>query len=131
MTMPKVVTQEQFDVAFGARVQELRTARHMSQFELADTIGVTQKMMSKYEIGRANFPNWRLYSLCRALRVSVITLYAPLFDLFGDGLGDEGEQLSLSATTARAAHKLDVMPDNIRRPLINYINEVAKGESAN
>ncbi len=55
----------------GKFIQELRKTKNMTQRELADTIGVSDKTISKWENGNSIPDTAILQSLCEALEVSV------------------------------------------------------------
>ena len=60
---------------FGNYLYELRTKKGLSQSELAEILGVTNKAVSKWETG-ASYPSSKLiYPLAKALDVSVEELY--------------------------------------------------------
>ena len=60
----------------GVFIQELRKGRGMTQQELADRLGVTNKAVSKWEKGRS-LPDVALFEpLCRELEISIPELLA-------------------------------------------------------
>lgn len=62
------------NLQFGAFVAQLRKERNMTQKELADTLKVTDKAVSKWETGKG-FPDVKLLEpLARALGVSLVEL---------------------------------------------------------
>jgi transcriptional regulator with XRE-family HTH domain len=64
--------------ALGARIAELRTAKGMTQQQLADKLDVSQPTVGHYEIGRIRLQVSGLQALAEALGVSVAVLLGPL-----------------------------------------------------
>ena len=89
-------------VAIGRRVRAERERRGMSLRELARRVGVSPSLISQIETGKAQPSVGTLYSLTRALRMSVDQLFA------GDGEGDE-------PSAAEAAEVADHVPGLIVR----------------
>ena len=58
----------------GTTVRKLREARHMTQAELAETIGVSSKTVSKWETGKGLPDISLLQPLAQALGISLIEL---------------------------------------------------------
>lgn len=55
----------------GRRIRILRTARKLSQQELAEMIGMRTETISRFELGKQEFSTERLEQLAKALRVDV------------------------------------------------------------
>jgi len=62
-------------VAFGARVRELRTAREWTQEDLADRCGLFRTYMSRIETGAANPTLTMIHALAESLGVPVTALF--------------------------------------------------------
>lgn len=60
---------------FGNYLYELRTKKGMSQSELAEILGVTNKAVSKWETGAAYPSSKLIYPLAKALGVSIEEMY--------------------------------------------------------
>lgn len=60
---------------FGNYLYELRTKKGLSQSELAEILGVTNKAVSKWETGAAYPSSKLIYPLAKALDVSIEELY--------------------------------------------------------
>lgn len=56
--------------AIGQRLREVRNRRALSQSKLAELVGITQTLVSDYEIGRLRLNAGLLLRFARALRVS-------------------------------------------------------------
>lgn len=59
------------DYAFGSRILELRTRRGLSQAELAEMLGVTNKAVSKWETGRSKPTTDGIRKLAALFRIDV------------------------------------------------------------
>jgi transcriptional regulator with XRE-family HTH domain len=64
----------QIDIVIGRNVRLWRMARHLSQAELANQVGVTFQQLQKYEVGNNRIPTGRLLKLARALGLDISTL---------------------------------------------------------
>jgi transcriptional regulator with XRE-family HTH domain len=62
------------ELGFGARLAALRKAAGYTQLELAEEVGLSQRMMAYYESPRARPPTDVLPALAQALGVSIETL---------------------------------------------------------
>jgi len=56
--------------AIGRRLREFRNRRALSQAQLADLVGVTQTLVSDYEVGRLRLHAGLVMRFAKALRVS-------------------------------------------------------------
>src|SRR5436190_8598781 len=66
---PKATTAD--DPAIGARIRAERAARRMTQFALADALGITFEQLRKYETGRSPISARRLQQIASELDVPV------------------------------------------------------------
>jgi transcriptional regulator with XRE-family HTH domain len=62
-------------IAFGARVRELRLMRGWTQEDLADRCGLFRTYMSRIETGAANATLTMIYALAVSLEVPVTALF--------------------------------------------------------
>lgn len=58
----------------GKRIRELRQAKHLSQQELAEKIGIDQRNLSNIECGNS-FPSKSLTRLAKALNIDLQELF--------------------------------------------------------
>lgn len=67
------ITQDEreFFAALGARVASLRKNAHITQVQLADTLGVSQQTINAYELGNRRIPVSALPVLARELGVGL------------------------------------------------------------
>jgi transcriptional regulator with XRE-family HTH domain len=63
------------DRYIGARVREQRLALDMSQEQLGTILGVSLQQIQKYERGVNRVSAARLYSICKALKVSLSSMF--------------------------------------------------------
>jgi transcriptional regulator with XRE-family HTH domain len=61
----------EFFVALGSRIAQFRKDSHITQVQLAETLGVSQPTMNAYELGQRRVPVSALPTLARALGVSL------------------------------------------------------------
>lgn len=92
--------------SFGVRLQRLRTARELSQGQLAVHLGVSEPSISAWELDKARPKAGRMEALSLALGVEIAELL---------GL-DEAENLNELVAKAKAqiAKAAGVSPDNIK-----------------
>ena len=69
-----------FFAAMGSRIAQLRKDSHITQSQLAETLGVSQPTMNAYELGQRRVPVSALPTLAKALGVS-------LDELIGEPVG--------------------------------------------
>jgi transcriptional regulator with XRE-family HTH domain len=63
------------DRYIGARMREQRLAIHMSQAQLGSELGVTFQQIQKYETGKNRVSAARLFMRCKALEVSLSSMF--------------------------------------------------------
>jgi transcriptional regulator with XRE-family HTH domain len=63
------------DRYIGARMREQRLARNMSQEQLGRKLGVSFQQIQKYESGRNRVSAARLFVICKALNVSLSSMF--------------------------------------------------------
>jgi DNA-binding XRE family transcriptional regulator len=63
------------DRYIGARMREQRLALNMSQAKLGGELGVSFQQIQKYEKGVNRVSAARLYSICKALNVSLSSMF--------------------------------------------------------
>jgi len=60
-----------FFIALGSRIAQHRKDSHITQVQLAETLGVSQPTMNAYELGQRRVPVSALPTLAKALGVSL------------------------------------------------------------
>jgi transcriptional regulator with XRE-family HTH domain len=63
------------DRYIGARMREQRLALNVSQAELGEKLGVSFQQIQKYESGVNRVSAARLYDLCKALNLSLLSMF--------------------------------------------------------
>ncbi len=63
------------DRYIGARIREQRLALNMSQEQLGRKLGVSFQQIQKYESGRNRVSAARLFVICKALNVSLSSMF--------------------------------------------------------
>lgn len=64
-------------IAFGARVRELRYAANLTQDELAARCGLFRTYLSRIENGTANPTLTMIHALATSLKVEIASLFVP------------------------------------------------------
>lgn len=67
-----------FDLAFGARVRDLREAASLTQEQVAERMGVAVSTVSRLERGVSGINTSRLPALATSLGVSISSLFSHL-----------------------------------------------------
>ena len=78
MNMHTHKNPDPIDIAVGARVREMRTARGLSQEFVADRLGVTFQQVQKYEKGTNRIAASHLFRLSRLMQVKVGDFFADI-----------------------------------------------------
>jgi len=63
------------DEFIGARMRERRQALGISQADLGKTLGVSFQQIQKYESGKNRVSAGRLFEICKALNVSLSSMF--------------------------------------------------------
>ncbi|MEZ5616175.1 MAG: helix-turn-helix domain-containing protein [Rhodocyclaceae bacterium] len=63
--------EREFFVALGSRIAQQRKESHITQVQLAETLGVSQPTMNAYELGQRRVPVSALPILAKALGVGL------------------------------------------------------------
>jgi DNA-binding XRE family transcriptional regulator len=63
------------DKYIGVRMREQRLALEMSQVQLGKELGVSFQQIQKYESGRNRVSAGRLFEICKALNVSLSSMF--------------------------------------------------------
>ena len=69
-------TSNAIDEFIGARIRERRHVLGISQADLAETLGVSFQQIQKYEKGVNRVSAARLFAICKALNVSLSSMFA-------------------------------------------------------
>jgi transcriptional regulator with XRE-family HTH domain len=63
------------DEFIGARMRERRQALGISQADLGKTLGISFQQIQKYESGKNRVSAGRLFDICKALNVSLSSMF--------------------------------------------------------
>lgn len=63
--------EREFFIALGSRIAQRRKDSHLTQVQLAETLGVSQPTMNAYELGQRRVPVSALPVLAKSLGVSL------------------------------------------------------------
>ena len=99
---------------FGARLKEIRAGRGLTQAELGDRVGVSQRVVAYYEQDDAQPPGALLVDLAQALGVSADEL-----------LGIEPLKEKIPARTARLRKRLqrvEQLPTPDQRAVLKFVD---------
>jgi transcriptional regulator with XRE-family HTH domain len=127
--MRKKRVRDPLDADVGHRVRIHRTARRMSQSELAHRLGITFQQVQKYEKGANRVGAGRLMRIAKILDV-------PVVSLLGDGTAAPQSQAAPAATNVLAclsqlgAVRLvqayaRVPPGELRTTIVELIERIA------
>jgi transcriptional regulator with XRE-family HTH domain len=100
------------DIEIGQRVRHRRWLMGMTQQDLAEAVGIRFQQVQKYESGANRISASRLWSISRALRVSVGYFYSAGDDATAEDRLDSKETYEL----VRAYY---AMPERPRRQLLS------------
>lgn len=98
------------DNEIGARVKELRKVRHMTQEQLAETLGITVKHISSVERGVARMSLEKMIDLCKALDTGM--------DYLVLGRTPLGSEVPIPESIIELLRSGD---ENERAPLMDYL----------
>lgn len=108
---------------FGKRLAEIRKSRGITQVELADRIGSSQRNLSYYESDKGHAPAPVLVALAKELDVSTD-------DLLGLKTSRNGKETKADAKTKRLWKKFQqilTLPEKDQRAVIRLINSLVAG----
>ena len=94
----------------GNRIQKYRLEKGMTQEELAECIGSSQKYMSRIEIGNHRLSFDTAVAIARALQISVDSLVAD----YDDSNDESTLQEILNSIRGMNPKQLELLRDNIR-----------------
>ncbi len=107
----------------GQRIAEERKLKGLSQTELAEQIGITQKLITDYETGRTNMNAEMLARFSMALSISTDKL-------LGLNLTDrDDEEKTSSIRYMRRIRELDKLPEMKRRMILRTVDDLIRANS--
>lgn len=118
--------EERIDIVVSRNIRYFRVARHLSQTELGDKLGVSFQQIQKYEKGTNSLPTGRLRDVCLTLKITPN-------ELFGWSEAKEvGHDLlpSMSPWAIKLAFKADKLRPHVRGPINSLIEQMLQGRAA-
>ena len=114
---------DQSSEQIGQRIARFRKERGWSQATLAEMIGITRKLVSDYETGRAHLIDEMVIRFAKTLHISTD-------DLLGvsESLGDESKA-SPSLRLTRRLRELDSLPEPKKKKILNTLDDLIKANS--
>ena len=105
-------------VQIGSKLANIRKARGLTQTQLAELIGIRQRLVSDYEIGRTSISAEMISRFCYALNCSA-----------SDIITTEPSQEETSLRLSKRLHRIETLPTNQQKVLLQTIDRFIKGAS--
>ena len=113
------------DMSFGTKIKELRKERGLSQGELAEKLGTSQKVISDYERERTSPPKDRLPQIAKFFG---LTLDA-LLDIEEEPTnGTNGKTLHGNKRTSKAMELFDLLDPIEQRIILRQMKGLIEGK---
>ena len=112
-------------MSIGTKIKELRKVQGLSQGELGEKLGTTQKVISDYETEKTSPPPQRLPVIAKFFGVSVDEL------LDGDERGNEkknGKTLHANKRTFKVMQMFDQLNEEEQRVITRQIKALIEGK---
>jgi len=114
-----------YDMSFGTKIRELRKEQGLSQSELAQRLGTSQKVISDYERERTSPPKDRLPDIAKFFGLSIDTL----LDIDEESLfGKNGKTLHGNKRTAKAMELFDQLDPIEQRIILRQMKGLIEGK---
>ena len=111
------MAQKTSDVPLGSKLTEWRKARGLTQVELGELLGVSQRMITYYENDAQKLPAHLLPKLAKALGVS-------LDEVVGDGEPDIDQVAKPNKRLLKQDETLAQLPEQDRRMVLRMIDRL-------
>lgn len=105
--------EREFFIALGANIARLRKVSHITQVQLAETLGISQSTVNAYELGHRRVPVSALSLLARTLGVSVE-------ELIGED-GREARKRGRSPKLMQHMERISALPKSQQRFVMQMI----------
>jgi len=106
------------NIQIGSRLATLRKSRGLTQTQVAEQIGINQRVISDYEVGRAGISAEMLLKLCSLLKCSADSLI---------GLNPEATTPRPSPRIYRYIQRIEGLPAKEQSVLMQTIDHYIKG----
>lgn len=125
ITMPRPASKKSrraktYNPNWAERIKAFRRLRGLTQAELADRVGISQRAISAYEMATCRLPAEVLLKLSQAFRVSVYEL--------ANGKTPPPPPPKNGRQVRAVVEKLETLPPKKQREAINYIEYLATGQ---
>jgi len=97
----------------GKQLASIRKSKGLTQTQLADLIGIKQRLVSEYETGRAGISAEMLARFCRALRCSSDALF---------NLSYEIPKEKTSLRLVKRMNAIDALPEATKKYILKTID---------
>ncbi|MBE6964902.1 MAG: helix-turn-helix transcriptional regulator [Ruminococcaceae bacterium] len=94
----------------GSRIQAYRNEKKMTQEELSELVGTSQKYISRIEVGYHSMKLETVVAIANALQVSLGALIAD----YDDSTDESNLKLILDDIRGMSANQLNILRDNIQ-----------------
>ncbi|WP_299809826.1 helix-turn-helix transcriptional regulator [Tardiphaga sp.] len=128
-----VRSTDDFDKSVGMRIRSQRLLANMSQQELAERLGVSFQQIQKYEKGANRVGASRVHQICKALEVSMSSIYEGHVEAVGmrsSALSAIHQFLATREGLALVQGFQKITAGNVRSHLIDLIEELGNVSSA-
>ena len=113
--MPDILKEKQRKAMVARRFAEVRKQKGMNQFDLAEAMGCTQGLISKYEAGQANIHLNTLIDICDVLGCSLDYLLGR-------------EVVYDTSLRGRALKALEVLPGDKQNMVLVMLERAAEAQ---
>ena len=102
----------------GKQLAAIRKSKGLTQTQLANIIGISQCMVSEYEIGRSTISVDMLARFCRALNCSSDALF---------NLSKERPKEQIKLRLVKRMNAIDALPEHIKKSILKNIDITLAG----
>jgi len=100
-------------VNIGKRLADIRKSRNLTQTQLADLIGINQRLVSEYETGKITISADMLARFCMTLRCSADSVF---------NLSYEISKEKTSLRLVKRMNAIDALPDDKKKYILKTID---------
>ncbi len=109
--------EREFFVELGKRITRLRKENHITQVQLAETLGISQSAMTAYELGQRRVPASMLPTLGEIFKV-------PVDALLGRPAAARGGKRGPASQLQRSIERISELPKQKQRFVIEMLETV-------
>jgi transcriptional regulator with XRE-family HTH domain len=102
----------------GANVTRIRKSKGLTQKDLANKIGISQRLLSHFEVGRRRIMAVMLFQIAQALDVATDKIFGVN--------GSKTSSKSISPSLTKRVQEIEKLPLNEKRALIKTIDNFLK-----